>query len=108
MRIVEDHSADPPPPRLRESHFLRLLEVLPAAAYTCDPEGRITWHNESAASLWGRRPKLDDPLDLYCGSFKLFSAQGEPVAHRQCWMARALHENTAFNEREIVVERLLL
>jgi two-component system sensor kinase FixL len=45
--------------------FRRLLEKLPAAAYTCDAEGLITYFNQRALELWGRAPKLDDPVDRY-------------------------------------------
>ena len=45
--------------------FRRLLEKLPAAAYTCDPEGLITYFNRRAVELWGREPKLNDPVDRY-------------------------------------------
>jgi len=34
-----------------ESHFRRLLEKLPAGAYTCDPEGLITYFNPHAERL---------------------------------------------------------
>jgi signal transduction histidine kinase len=85
--------------------FRKLLEVLPAAAYTCDPSGMITFFNERAASLWGRRPALNDPIDRFCGSFKLFGSDGEPIRHDRCWMALALQENAAYNGHEIVVER---
>jgi PAS domain-containing protein len=53
--------------------FRRLLEKLPAGAYTCDPEGLITYYNREAVRLWGREPRLNDPVDRFCGSFKLFS-----------------------------------
>lgn len=43
----------------------RLLEKLPAAAYTCDADGLITYFNPRAVELWGRAPALDDPLDRY-------------------------------------------
>ena len=45
--------------------FRRLLEVLPAAAYTTDAEGLITAFNRRAVDLWGRAPKLNDPIDRY-------------------------------------------
>jgi two-component system, LuxR family, sensor kinase FixL len=56
---------------LRYQHFLKKL---PAGAYTCDPEGLITYFNQHAVQLWGRAPKLNDPVDRFCGSFKLFLA----------------------------------
>lgn len=60
-----------------EVQFRRLLEKLPAGAYTCDPEGLITYFNPHAVQLWGRAPTLNDPVDRFCGSFKLFSTDGD-------------------------------
>ena len=48
-----------------EAEFRRLLEHLPAGAYTCDPDGLITYYNQRAVELWGRPPKLNDPMDRY-------------------------------------------
>jgi PAS domain S-box-containing protein len=88
-----------------ELQFRRLLEKLPAGAYICDPEGLITYFNQQAVQLWGRAPKLNDPIDRFCGSFKLFSPDGSPIAHDQCWMALALKMDRGYNKREIVIER---
>ena len=82
-----------------------MLEKLPAGAYTCDPEGLITYYNQQAARLWGRVPKLNDPEDRFCGSFRLYAPDGSPIAHDRCWMALALQTDQEYNEREIVVER---
>jgi PAS domain-containing protein len=76
-----------------ESEFRNLLEKLPAGAYTCDAEGLITYFNQHAVQLWGRAPKLNDPRDRFCGSFKLFSLDGSPIAHDACWMALALKKD---------------
>jgi PAS domain S-box-containing protein len=88
-----------------ELQFRRLLEKLPAGAYTCNPEGLITYFNQHAVRLWGRAPKLNDPMDRFCGSFKLFSIDGSPIAHDQCWMALALKMDKEYNGHEIVIER---
>jgi two-component system, LuxR family, sensor kinase FixL len=45
--------------------FRRLLDKLPAAAYTCDADGLITYYNQRAAQAWGRAPNLADPQDHY-------------------------------------------
>jgi len=87
------------------SEFLRLLDKLPAAAYTCDTEGLITYFNQPALRLWGRAPKLRDPVDRFCGSFRLHSANGEPISHDNCWMALALRDDREYSEREITIER---
>jgi len=55
--------------------------------------------------LWGRAPKLNDPLDRFCGSFKLSAPDGTPIAHDRCWMALSLEANEGQNGREIVIER---
>ena len=91
--------------RTGEWPFQRLLEKLPAAAYTCDPDGLITYFNPQAVKLWGRAPKLNDPVDRFCGSFKLFTTHGVPIAHDACWMALALKMNQEYNGHEIVIER---
>lgn len=92
-------------PHESDLQFRRLLEKLPAGAYTCDSEGLITFYNQHAVQLWGRAPKLNDPVDRFCGSFKLFSSDGSPISHDQCWMALALKMDEEYNEREIIVER---
>lgn len=71
----------------------------------CDADGLITYYNQQAVSMWGREPKLLDSVDRFCGSFRLFSADGEPLDHSECWMALALRHETAYNGEEIVVER---
>ena len=84
--------------------FWRLLEALPAGAYTCDGEGLITYFNAYAVQLWGRTPKLHDPADRFCGSFKLYLPDGTPIAHDQCWMALALKHGKAYGGCEIIIE----
>jgi signal transduction histidine kinase len=85
--------------------FQSLLDKLPAGGYMCDPDGLITHFNEHAVKLWGRAPKLNDPVDRFCGSFKLFATDGSPIAHDACWMALALQTGKEYNGEEIVVER---
>jgi PAS domain S-box-containing protein len=91
------------PTQLEE--FQRLLAKLPVAAYTCDVEGLVTFYNRHAVEVWGREPRLNHPQDRYCGSFRLYTPEGDPVPHEECWMALALRENKAFDGHEIVIER---
>jgi hypothetical protein len=69
--------------------FRRLLENLPAGAYMRVSTGLITYFKAQSVQLRGRAPKLHDPTDRFSGSFKLFSADGDPIRHDQCWMALA-------------------
>jgi signal transduction histidine kinase/ActR/RegA family two-component response regulator len=105
MQAVSDARNLIPAASRDDAEFRRLLEKLPAAAYTCDPDGLITYYNQHAVDLWGREPKRNDPVDRFCGSFRLFSTDGAPIRHDQCWMARALLENREYDGHEIVVER---
>jgi PAS domain-containing protein len=83
----------------------RTLARLPAGAYTCDGEGLITYFNQHALQVWGRAPALHDPADRYCGSFRLFAADGSMIAHDECWMALAIRHRREYLGEEIVVER---
>jgi PAS domain S-box-containing protein len=95
----------PQTPHRSELEFPGLLATLPAAAYTCDTDGLITYFNERAKELWGREPKVNDGVDRFCGSFKLFSTDGSPIPHAKCWMALALRDRKAYEGLEIVIER---
>ncbi|HEX5419659.1 MAG TPA: PAS domain S-box protein, partial [Gammaproteobacteria bacterium] len=81
------------------------LASLPTPAYTCDAKGRITAYNEPAASLWGRRPKLGDSADRFCGSKALLAPDGSPLPHESCAAAIALSTGRAQEGTEAVIVR---
>lgn len=85
--------------------FKRLMEKIPAGAYTCDPDGLITCYNQQSVAVWGREPKLRDHVDRFCGSFRLYEADGSPMKHEDCWMAKALKSEREFNGCEVIIER---
>ena len=87
----------------RERRFRGLLDALPAALYTTDADGRITYFNEAAAEIWGQRPQLGS--SEWCGSWKLYLPDGTPLAHAECPMAVALRENRAIRGIEAIAER---
>ncbi len=86
-----------------EARYRAVVDTLPAAIYTTDPEGRITYYNDAAAELWGQRPKLGE--NEWCGSWKLYWPDGRPMRHDECPMAIALKEKRAVNGMEAVAER---
>ena len=97
--IAEPHA----PPASREHHFHALLDALPAAVYTTDAVGRITYYNNAATALWGRRPVLGS--SEWCGSWKLFWPDGRPMRHDECPMAVALKEERTVRGLEAACER---
>ncbi len=85
-------SARPPPNRQeRERRFHALLNALPAAVYTTDANGLVTYYNDAAAALWGNRPALGQ--QEWCGSHEMLSPDGMPLPHDQSPMAVAIKEN---------------
>jgi two-component sensor histidine kinase len=91
---------------LRESErqLRMILEAIPAAVYTTDPEGRITYYNKAAVEFSGRRPVLFS--DSWCVSWKLSWPDGTPLAHDECPMAMALRSRTpSLGQYEAVAER---
>ncbi|HEU4488381.1 MAG TPA: HWE histidine kinase domain-containing protein, partial [Actinomycetota bacterium] len=89
--------------RARDRRFRQLLDALPAAVYTTDAAGRITFYNEAAAMLWGCRPELGK--SEWCGSWRIFWPDGRPLPHDECPMAIALKENRAVRGAEAIAER---
>jgi PAS domain S-box-containing protein len=87
----------------REQWFHNLLEALPAAIYTTDAEGRITFYNQAAIDFSGRRPQLGS--DEWCVTWKLYQTDGTPLPHDECPMAVALKEDRAVRGAEAVAER---
>jgi len=80
-----------------------VLDRLPAAVYTTDARGRITYYNDAAAALWGHRPDLDSAS--WCGSWKLFWPDGRAMAHDECPMAVSLRTGEAVRGVEAIAER---
>jgi PAS domain S-box-containing protein len=86
-----------------ESNFRAVLDALPAAVYTTDAAGRVTYYNKAAAEFAGREPRLGS--DEWCVTWRLFNMDGTPLPHDRCPMAVAIKENRAVRGAEAVLER---
>jgi PAS domain S-box-containing protein len=82
---------------------VQILQALPAAIYTTDAAGKISFYNDAAVEMWGVRPEIG--RNEFCGSWKLYWPDGTPLPHDQCPMAIALKERRAINGQEAVAER---
>jgi len=91
--------------RLRDSeHQLQeLIAAIPAAIYTTDAQGKITYFNEAATELVGHTPTTGS--DEWCVTWKLYHPNGTPLPYDQCPMAIALKEGRAIRNAEVVAER---
>ena len=83
----------------------RLFEQLPFAVYVCDRDGLVLRYNRRAAELWGRSPELGDPNERYCGSYRMYRADGSLLPHDQCPMADVLRTGVSVHEQEVHIER---
>src|SRR5437763_1828074 len=86
-----------------ERRLQELLAAVPAAIYTTDAEGKITYFNEAAVDLASRAPILGS--DEWCVTWKLYNPDGTPLPHHQCPMAIALREGRPIRNAEAVAER---
>jgi PAS domain S-box-containing protein len=89
--------------RASERRLRELLEAMPAAVYTTDAQGRITFFNQAAVEFSGRVPVLGS--DEWCVTWRLFYPDGTPMRHDECPMAVALREGRAIRDTEAIAER---
>jgi PAS domain S-box-containing protein len=73
-----------------ERRLQQVLDALPAAVYATDAEGYVTYYNQPAVELAGRRPELG--VDQWCVTWRLLTEDGAPLPLEQCPMAIALKE----------------
>ena len=89
--------------RANEHRHRQVLDALPAAIYTTDADGRITFFNRETANLAGREPELGK--DQWCVTWKLYRADGTPRPHDQYPMAVALSEKRPVRGVTALAER---
>jgi len=77
--------------RWAETHSADILAALPVAVYATDAAGQLTFYNDAAVALWGRRPTLGQ--ERWCGSWRIFARDGSPLPHDCCPMAVAIRED---------------
>ena len=88
-----------------EKRLRQLTSLMPAAVYSCDEEGRITFFNRRAAEIWGREPKLNDNREKYSGSVRLLRPDGTQIPHSQGPMAIAVKTGKPVRNEEAIIER---
>jgi PAS domain S-box-containing protein len=91
--------------RESEKRLRQLTSLMPAAVYSCDQDGRITFFNRRAVELWGREPKLNDSEERYCGSFRVLGFDGFPIPPSQGPMAMAVKTGRPARNEEAIIER---
>jgi PAS domain S-box-containing protein len=85
------------------THDTTLLSALSVPVFTTDADGTITFFNEAAAQLWGRRPEVGK--EKWCGSWRLYRTDGRPLAHDECPVAQSLKQARDVHGAEVILER---
>ncbi|MBZ9730372.1 PAS domain S-box protein [Salegentibacter sp. JZCK2] len=86
-----------------EKRYKELIQNLPIATVSSDFEGRILLYNKAAVALWGREPDIEN--DKWCGAWKLYCKNGNPLPDELSPMAIAIKEGRKTSAEEIIVER---
>ncbi|HTJ03280.1 MAG TPA: PAS domain S-box protein [Methylovirgula sp.] len=86
-----------------ERRSQELLSAIPAAIYTTDAEGKVTYYNQAAVDLAGRTPVMG--RDDWSATWKLHKPDGSPLASDECPMAVTLKEGRPIRNAETIVER---
>jgi PAS domain S-box-containing protein len=87
----------------REEHYRQILDALPAAVYTTDANGIITYFNRASVEFSGRVPNTG--RDHWCVTWRLYTSDGKSLPHDECPMAIALREKRPVRNVEAVAER---
>jgi len=83
-----------------EKRYRDLLKTLPVAVYTVDEKGYVNLYNDAAVKLWGREPELGK--ELWCGSYEMYTLDGEFLPLSECPMVPALREKRALSAEAYV------
>lgn len=79
------------------------LDSIDAPVYLTDACGTLTYFNRACIEFAGRTPRLG--ADSWCVSWRLFTEEGEALAHESCPMAVALKEQREVRGVNAVAER---
>jgi PAS domain-containing protein len=79
------------------------LTALPAPIYTADRDGYVTFFNAACIGFSGRTPEVGK--DRWCVSWRLYNADGVPLAHEDCPMAVAIRGSAAVRDVIALAER---
>lgn len=93
---------------ISQSEYLKestILNLLPSAVYVCDASGAIVNYNHKAVELWGRIPKKGDMNERFCGSFRLYSADGNFMPHDKTPVAACLIDGLPRKDMDLILER---
>jgi PAS domain S-box-containing protein len=89
--------------RNQQRGLQRLLGALPVAIHTTDMSGHITYCNQCAIDLWGRRPRMGEDTWFTMGRF--YRTDGTPMPRHECPPGIVLEKRELVRGQEAILER---
>jgi hypothetical protein len=83
----------------------QLFNLLPVAVSVCDASGILVNFNRKATELWGRKPKVGDRDERFCGSSRLYEPGGMAVSHNESPVALCLADGLVRKNVQMIIER---
>ena len=87
-----------------EQRYRQLVNLMPAALYACDAQGRITYYNQRAAEIWRRRPEIGGNDDIYSAAVRLYDVDGTFIPVEESPVALAIREGVTTHGRMMIAE----
>ena len=92
--------------RQGDARYQALFDSASTGVYTCDATGVITYYNNQAADLWGRKPAIGDTDQRFCGAHMLYRLDGSYMPHGDCPMADVLAGTSlGIYDADVLVQR---
>ncbi|HWH72455.1 MAG TPA: PAS domain S-box protein, partial [Candidatus Sulfotelmatobacter sp.] len=88
-----------------EARYRQLVALLPTAVYACNANGELTFYNERAVAIWGRRPSPGETGERFCGCLQALMAAGKAVLREELPLVDACHSGRSFRNVEGIIER---
>ncbi|OIQ18708.1 MAG: hypothetical protein BM557_07245 [Flavobacterium sp. MedPE-SWcel] len=86
---------------IKEEYFSKLIEFIPAAIYTCDSKGIITYYNRAATTFWSTKPEIGK--DFYYKGLKTYTTDGILLPMNETPMAKVLKHARVFTD-DLIIE----
>ncbi len=84
---------------------LDLLQLLPMAVCIYDAGGNMTFYNEAAVKLWGRRPVINNEQTSYEDAFPYYTTDGNYLSLNAATLVAMAKDGIRCNDWQVVLER---
>ena len=102
--FFDEYELSPPDPGWNyEPARAELLQKIAAPVYTTDADGWLTYYNDAAAELWGRRPVIGE--ERWCGAWRIYDTDGTLLDRKSWPLAVAFRQGHAVRGLQVVLEQ---